>query len=158
MDIVTALSNYDLPKIRRFQAETAAPDLAAIPGDRGLPFFGHMFSFLKDFHGWLDQQHARHGPVFKLRSPIGEIVFLLGPESNELVLKNDDKVFSNFLAWDITFKGLFDNNLLERDFSDHKQKRRILQAAFKREAIEQHLAMMSPVLRAGIGDLRVANR
>ncbi|QFU75404.1 cytochrome P450 [Halioglobus maricola] len=153
MNIETALANYDLPKIRQYQEKTPRADLAKIPGSRGLPFFGHMFPFLKDFHKLLDQEHARHGPVFKQKSPLGEMVFLLGPEANELVLKNEDKLFSNFLAWDVTFKGLFDNNLLERDFSDHKQKRRILQAAFKREAIVQHLAIMSPVLKAGISQL-----
>ena len=154
IDIVAALTNYDLPKIRKFQKVTPAPDLSHIPGDRGLPFFGQMFPLLKDFHGWVDQQYAKHGPVFKQKSPLGEIVFLLGPEANELVLKNTSKIFSNFLAWDLTFKGLFDNNLLERDFADHKQKRRILQAAFKREAIEKHLSMMCPILKAGISELQ----
>ncbi len=156
-DIVAALSSYDLPEIRRFQQETPAPVLSHIPGGGGLPFFGQMFALLKDLHGWLDREHAKHGPVFKQKSPIGEIVFLLGPEANELVLRNEDRMFSNFLAWDITFRGLFDNNLLERDFADHKQKRRILQAAFKREAIEGHLELMSPVLRAGIEALPSGN-
>lgn len=157
IDIVEALTTYDLPEIRKYQQITPAADLAHIPGDRGLPYFGQMFSMLKDFHAWLNQQYAKHGPVFKQNNPIGEIVFLLGPEANEFVLKNASKIFSNFLAWDVTFKGLFDNNLLERDFADHKQKRRILQAAFKREAIETHLSIMSPILRSGISELQSGN-
>ncbi len=153
IDIVNALDQYDLPRIRDFQKITPAPDLSHIPGDRGLPFFGQMFPLLRDFHRWLDRQYAKHGPVFKQQNPLGELVFLLGTEANEMVLKNESRTFSNFLAWDVTFRGLFDNNLLERDFSDHKRKRRILQAAFKREAIETHLKMMSPILRSGINQL-----
>ncbi len=153
MGIETALSNYDLDAIRRYQKQTPAPNLSHIPGGNGLPFFGQMFPFLRNFHDWMTQQQAQYGPVFKQRNPLGEIVFLLGADANELVLKNKDKIFSNFLAWNPTFDGLFNNSVLERDFADHKQKRRILQAAFKREAIERHLAMMSPVLRSGVNTL-----
>jgi len=75
---------------------------------------------------------------------------MLGPEANRLIFQNEDKIFSNFLAWDNTFRNLFDNNLLERDFADHKAQRKVLQAAFKRPAIEGHIEIMTPMIRAGI--------
>ncbi|MCG8317508.1 MAG: cytochrome P450 [Pseudomonadales bacterium] len=152
-DITEALAKYDLPAIRRYQDSVAAPDLSHIPGDYGMPVLGNMYWFLKDVHKWWNQQYQKHGPVFKMRSPMGELVFLMGPEANSLVFQNKDKIFSNFLAWDITFNNLFDNNLLERDFANHKAQRKILQAAFKRPAIIAHMEMMNPLLSDGIDKL-----
>lgn len=145
-----ALSRFDKRAIRRFQQETVQPDLGHIPGTSGMPYFGHLYWFLSDVHAWLDRQYAQHGPVFRFRAPMGESVFLLGPDANRLVFQNEDQLFSNFLAWDTIFNSLFDNNLLERDFANHKAHRRILQSAFKRQAIEGHIEIMNPLLRDGI--------
>lgn len=145
-----ALSTFDKQALRKFQRDTDRADIRHIPGGTGMPFFGHLYWFLKDVHSWLDKQYAKHGPVFRFKGPMGESVFLLGPEANQLVFQNEDKLFSNFLAWDIIFNTLFDNNLLERDFANHKAHRRILQSAFKRQAIEGHIDIMNPLLRDGI--------
>lgn len=146
-----ALANFDKRAIRKLQSQTRKPDLGHIPGGSGMPYFGHMYWFVTDVHRWLDKQYAQHGPVFKFNAPgVGDTVFLLGPEANQLVFQNEDKKFSNFLAWDTVFATLFDNNLLERDFANHKAHRRILQSAFKRQAIEGHIDIMNPLLKNGI--------
>ena len=149
LKIYQALSSFDLPKIRNYQKRTKSADISHLPGDKGMPFLGHTYWYLTDLHRFLERQYTAHGPVFKMRSPLLQPVCLLGPEANRLVFQNEDKVFSNFLAWDNTFRNLFDNNLLERDFADHKKQRKILQQAFKRPAIEGHMEIMNPVLRNG---------
>jgi len=151
-DIFKALSNFDLPAIRRYQKNTKAPNLAHIPGDRGAPVIGHTYRLLKDVEGMLDRQYARYGPVFRIRllSGLGDLIFLIGPDANRMLLQNEDKIFSNFLAYDPSSTGLIDNHLLERDFADHKAQRRILQLAFKRPAIEGHMALMNPLIKAGV--------
>ncbi len=149
-EIREALSKFDLPTIRRFQRNTKSADITHLPGDRGMPILGHVYWFQKELHAWLNREYAKHGPVFKVRAPLLDGVFLLGPEANELVLKNDNNRFSNFLAWDNTFRNLFDNNLLERDFANHKAQRRVLQLAFKRQAIEGHMKLMNPMLDQGV--------
>ncbi len=149
-EIYQALANYDKPAIRRYQRRTPMADLSHLPGTWGVPFFGHLYWMLKDVHAWMDRQYAEYGPVFRSRSPRLDSVFLLGPEANQLVFQNEEGIFSNFLAWDQVFRTLFDNNLLERDFADHKANRRILQSAFKRPAIEGHMELMNPMLRDGI--------
>ncbi|MFK7978262.1 MAG: cytochrome P450 [Halioglobus sp.] len=146
-----ALGNFDKRAIRNYRAKAGKPDLSHIPGGKGMPYFGHMYWFVSDVHRWLDKQYEQHGPVFKFNAPgVGDTVFLLGPEANQLVLQNENKLFSNFLAWDTVFATLFDNNLLERDFANHKAHRRILQSAFKRHAIEGHIDIMNPLLKNGI--------
>jgi len=149
-DIVESLSTFDLPKIREYQKRTKLGKLSHIPGGAGLPFIGHTYWFLTDSHAWINRQYAKNGPVFRAKTPILDMVMLLGPEANKLVFKNEGKVFSNFLAWDNTFENLFDNALMERDFAGHKKERKVLQQAFKRPAIESHIQIMSPALRAGI--------
>ena len=149
-DIIKSLSNFDLAKIREFQKRIKPSKLSHLPGGSGLPLIGHTYWFLKDSHAWLDQKYAKSGPVFRAKTPILDMVMLLGPEANQLVFRNENKIFSNFLAWDNTFRNLFDNNLLERDFSDHKKQRKVLQQAFKRPAIEGHMKIMNPELKKGI--------
>ncbi|MCG8670135.1 MAG: cytochrome P450, partial [Pseudomonadales bacterium] len=132
IDISEALSSYDQTAIRRFQKRTKRPSDQHIPGGTGLPIVGHLYPFMYNLHEWLDQQYQEYGPVFRFRTPIINGVYLIGPEANKFVLQNEGKIFSNYLAWEPTFESLFDNNLLQRDFRDHKTQRKILQQAFKR--------------------------
>ena len=125
-----ALANHDVREIRRFQRRTMQPDLSHLPGDNGWPILGHTFHFLAKLHEHMNNQYRRHGPIFVSKTMLLDSVFLLGPDANRLVFKNEGKQFSNFLAWNNTFANLFDNNILERDFTSHKTHRKVLQAAF----------------------------
>jgi cytochrome P450 len=150
LDIQAALSNDDKKSIREYQKRVGKPDIRHIPGGDGLPFFGHFFPFISDVHGWFDAQYKQFGPVFKFKSPIIDAVVLIGPEANKLAFQNDGKIFSNFLAWNPTLDNLFPDNLLQRDFNDHKVQRKTLQSAFKRPAIEGHMELMNPMLKSGL--------
>ncbi|OUR94089.1 hypothetical protein A9Q81_14890 [Gammaproteobacteria bacterium 42_54_T18] len=141
-------------EIKKFQKSATRPSLKHLPGDTGWPFIGHIYPFLTNLHGWLDKQYQAHGPVIQFNTPIISGVYLIGPEANKLVLQNQGKLFSNYLAWEPTFESLFDNNVLQRDFKDHKTQRKILQQAFKRNAIEGHIELMNPLLNQGIHQLK----
>jgi len=149
-EIFKALSNYDLPAIQQYKVKTKKPNLNHIPGGSGLPLVGHAIAGIINLHKWINTQYAKHGNVFRFNIPVAPGVMILGPEANKLIFKNEGKLFSNHLAWEYAFRGLFENNILQRDFSDHKKLRKILQAAFKREAIEGHMAIMNPLLKEGI--------
>ena len=158
MDISQALADHDIRTARRYFNAHGRPDLSGLPGDRGWPYLGHAPATLRDVHGFLDRQYARYGKVFSLHGPRADAVFMLGPEANELLLKNEDKSFSNFLAWDMTFANIFDNNVLERDFTGHKRHRRILQSAFRRPSIEGHIEIMDPLTQRGLDPLNEPGR
>jgi len=152
-DIQYALAQNDTPAIRRYQRNASKPDLRHIPGNTGLPIIGNAHNLLFRFEDYINNSYKKYGPIFKFKS-IGTIgtegVWLLGPEANKLVLQNQGKKFSNYFGWNIAFKGLFDNALLEQDFNNHKANRKILQAAFKKEAVQSHMEIMSPILKNGI--------
>jgi cytochrome P450 len=158
MAITEALANHDIKTARRYFKAHGRPDLSGIPGDRGWPYLGHVPAFLTDVHKLLNRQYERYGEVFILNGPRTEGVFMLGPDANELLLKNENQLFSNFLAWDLSFADVFDNNVLEMDFSGHKRHRKILQLAFKRPSIEGHIEIMGPMIQREIADLPVGSR
>lgn len=149
-DIVEALSNFDVPAIKHYQKTQSSPDLNHLPGGRGWPFLGHTYWFLANMQHWMRSQYDQHGQVFRFKMPAWDSVMLCGPEANRLVLQNENKIFSNYLAWGPIFRTLFDNSVLERDFADHKTMRKTLQLAFKRQAIEGHMELMNPLLKNGI--------
>lgn len=149
-EIVNALSVMDKAEIRKFRKSVPKVDLSNIPGDNGMPFLGHMYWFIRDIRHWAERQYNKYGPVFKFKTPLVESVFLLGPEANRLLLQNESKIFSNYLSWGPTFTGIFDNAVLARDFNYHKKTRKLLQLAFKRPAIEDHMQLMNPALKDGI--------
>lgn len=150
--ISEALANHDIQTARRYFKENR-PDISHIPGHTGLPILGNVPAFLKDAHKLMNDRYKKHGKVFKFHAPLNDGVFLIGTEANKLLLQNEDKLFSNFLAWDLTFANIFDNNVLERDFSSHKSHRKILQLAFKRPAIEDHIELMNPMMAQGVNNL-----
>ena len=150
-----ALSEYDIASIRALHRRLPASDVRHIPGGGGLPLLGHGVSLIVDTHKWLNERHEKYGKVFRLNVPAlneggGGAVMLLGPDANQLVFQNEGQQFSNYLAWHKNFRGLFDDNLLQRDFRDHKTLRRTLQSAFRREAIEGHMELLNPHLRDGL--------
>jgi cytochrome P450 len=153
--ISESLARHDTTAARQYFRAKGKPDLSHIPGDRGWPWLGHVPAFLRDVHQLMDRQYARYGDVFLFTGPLNRGVMLLGPDANELLFKNEHKRFSNFLAWDPTFCNIFDNNVLEMDFSGHKSHRKILQLAFKRPSIEGHIELMNPMLVEGFEQLPV---
>lgn len=148
--IEDALAKHDVEQIHAIANNLAKPDLSHIPGEKGLPLAGQFFHFVTDSHNLVNRLASKYGEVFRFYSFHREIVFMMGPAANELVFKNENKLFSNFLAWDEIFDGIFDNNLLERDFSNHKYHRKILQLAFKRNAIEGYVESMNPKVQKAL--------
>lgn len=149
-DLAEALSNFDKNSIKRIKKRVKKPNLEHIPASKGMPLFGHIFWFVSNSRKWLDDQYRQFGPVFKFKALNEEVVFLLGPDANRLLLQNEDKIFSNFLAYGPTIDRLLDDNVLALDFSHHKTIRKTLQAAFKRHAVEGHIELMNPIIQQGI--------
>lgn len=151
-EIVEALSKFDKAAISRIMKKTSAPCLDHIPGSKGLPILGHTPWFARNMHKWMDGEYAKFGPVFKLKAGNKEVVMMVGADANRLLLQNEDKIVSNFLAYGPTIRNLLDNNVLSLDFAHHKTTRKSLQVAFKRAAVEGHIALMNPMIKAGIED------
>lgn len=134
----------------RLYSRYPSRDIGHIPGDSGAPLIGDTLHFLRDLKGLTGEKYRDHGAVFRVNTFFQHTIVMLGPQANEAVLKDSAHYFSNALAWNPTLDRIFPNGLMLKDFDDHKHDRRVLQAAFRRPAMESCIETMSPQLAAAV--------
>ncbi len=117
--------------------------LKAIPGESGLPVFGHTLRFMRDCNSLFDDMHNKYGSVYYNKFLSHRAVHLLSPEGNEFVLLDRENNFSSRLAWNRALKALFPNGLMLRDGDDHRYHRRLMGAPFKAAALEHYVERMN---------------
>lgn len=125
-------------------------NIAHLPGDNGMPVFGYTFEFLRDFPGLIKRKSEQYGEVFRYKVLFQDAINLMGPDANEFLLKDTHHNFSSKLAWDVVLEKIFPNGLMLRDFENHRFHRKLLQSAFKKEAMVGYVDKMNPGLSEGI--------
>jgi cytochrome P450 len=125
--------------------------LSHIPGDEGWPVIGRTLAVLADPKGEVERMAAKYGHVYRTRV-LGETsITALGPEANELVLFDQNRLFSSTHGWGTILGRLFPRGLMLLDFDEHRLHRRALSVAFKSGPMKSYLG----ALDAGISQ-RVA--
>ena len=124
--------------------------LAHIPGDDGWPIVGHTLLLLADPKGFVEQRARRYGPVYRSRAFGQANVSLLGPEANELVLFDSQKLFSSALGWGTLLDRLFPRGLMLLDFDEHRLHRRALSVAFKSGPMQSYLSQLNAGIAKGL--------
>ncbi len=128
--------------------------LAHIPGSNGLPLIGSTLQVLADPKGYYEALAARHGLVMRVNI-LGETgVQLLGPEANELVLFDQQRLFSAQLGWGRFLDRVFPRGLLTLDFEEHRLQRRALAVAFKAGPLRAYLATLDTGIAAAVARWR----
>ncbi len=122
-----------------------------IPGNYGLPFVGNTFKLLADPIAFSENMAARYGPVYRNRALGGIGVNLLGPDANELVLFDRDKIFSSEQGWGPVLNLLFPRGLMLMDFDKHRADRKTLSVAFKPEPMRHYATELDAGIEAAIG-------
>ncbi|MGY2734349.1 cytochrome P450 [Sphingomonas sp. UYP23] len=113
-------------------------DIRDIHGEDGLPFVGNTFRMLKDPVRFGRHMIDSYGPVFRNNAFGGPTVSLIGPEANELVLFDRDRVFSSEQGWGPLLNLLFPRGLMLMDFDKHRADRRVMSVAFKPEPMRHY--------------------
>lgn len=134
--------------------EIKPTDLKHIPGNLGLPFLGNFFPFIKDATQFYEGRKAKHGDIFKIKTPWGLSVVLCHPMANKLILVENGKATSNQEAWEHSIGELFPNGLMLMDGEQHKYHRGIMQDAFKKEPIQGYVDIMPKIIINEIAILR----
>ena len=128
----------------------------ALPGNDGPPLLGHAVAFFGDPLRFARERHARFGAVSRL-SFFGKAgALLIGPDANQLVTKDDARIFSSVLAYEPFMKDFFPGTLGVKDFDDHARHRRILQSAFHRKSLVSYLETLNPLAAEQVGSLPAA--
>jgi cytochrome P450 len=129
--------------------------VAAIPGEDGLPLIGNTLRMLRDPVGFGYRMVSTYGRIFRNNAFGGPTVSLMGPEANELVLFDRDKLFSSEQGWGPLLNLLFPRGLMLMDFEKHRADRKVLSVAFKPEPMRHYAESLNAgVARivAGWGD------
>ena len=118
-------------------------DIGHIPGSDGLPVVGNTLAILSGPSEFGRRMTARYGPVWRDRVFGARQVVLQGPDANELVLFDRDKLFSSEQGWGPLLNLLFPRGLMLMDFEHHRADRRVLAAAFKPDPMRHYAAVMN---------------
>jgi cytochrome P450 len=147
---VQALGQAGAPAYGAPPAPTSSAALSHIPGEDGWPILGHTLPLLADPKGFVERRARRYGLVHRSRAFGHSNVSLLGPEANELVLLDPDKIFSSGLGWDVILGRLFPRGLMLLDFDEHRLHRRALSVAFKSGPMQSYLNELNGGIARGI--------
>jgi cytochrome P450 len=123
--------------------------LDAIPGEDGWPIVGTTLRQLADPDGFARAMIAKHGPVYRTRSFGQRGVDLIGPDANELVLFDRDRLFSNEQGWGPILNLLFPRGLMLMDHEAHRIDRRALSVAFKPEPMKAYADLLNRDIASG---------
>ena len=126
--------------------------LKSIPGDSGFPLVGHTFSTIRNPVRWGLRRYKRFGEISWARAYGIKLVNLVGPDANQFLLQNKGDVFSNNQGWDFFIGKFFTRGIMLLDFEEHRQHRRIMQAAFKKNALVEYLKEMNPGIERGVSE------
>jgi len=119
---------------------------AVTPGSTGLPLIGHTLEFVRDARGLCRRMMARHGASFRLQI-LGAPMLVIGePELIREVLLDREREYSNRLGWHLAIGELFRGGLMLRDFEEHHAHRRIMQTAFRPQALAGYLDLLNPIV------------
>jgi cytochrome P450 len=135
----------------------AAAQLREIPGDPGWPLLGRSLEFLRHFDTAIRGRYERYGEVSWTNGFGQRFVALLGPDANQFVYQNRGDLFAS-AGWEFFLADFFHRGLMLLDFDEHRMHRRIMQAAFTRDALAGYLRLMNPGIEAGIAVWQAGDR
>lgn len=125
-------------------------ELRHIPGSDGPWIVGHTFDFIASPIEFARRQLATYGPVSRTRFLFERTLNLISADANEFVLLDRAGNFSAHLGWEPTLGQLFPRGLMLRDGDDHRYHRRLMQPAFRKEALAGYLARMNPRIGSAV--------
>jgi cytochrome P450 len=117
-----------------------------LPGERGMPIFGHTFTLLKDPEGFHKKMKEKYGPVYRSNAFFRDSISLGGPEAAEFLLMDKARNFSSEKGWAPYLERLFPRGLMLMDFDEHKAHRHIMATAFKTEPMKGYLDRLNDAM------------
>ncbi len=127
-----------------------------VPGDDGWPVIGHTLQALADPKAFFEKRADRFGLVFRADILDETCVYLLGPDANELVLLDPQRLFSSRLGWAGIMDRVFPSGLIMMDFDAHRLHRRALSVAFKAGPLRSYLHALDAGISARVAAWRDA--
>jgi cytochrome P450 len=137
------LAGTHLPAAAAPIPQVGAKDLAHIPGESGWPILGNTLRAVRDPIAFTNSMHAKYGSVYRNHLLGIHGVTLLGPEANEFVLFDQQRLFSSSMGWAPVLELLFPRGLMLLDFDEHRLHRKALSVAFKSGPMKSYLRQLN---------------
>ena len=150
------------PEILRLVGDVGRPergydiptDTRHIPGNDGLlAGLASLWGWMRHGHHHLQTQAKKHGPLYRGQVGADKFVFVADPKLAGEVLRNGDNAWSTALGWLVQFGGITDGPMdspITLDFGPHRDVRKLLQPAFKAEALESYVNAAVPLFESAI--------
>lgn len=119
-------------------------EISRVPG---LPGLGNTVAFLRDARSLLMHSQATYGDVFEVHVLGQPVTVLLSPEATREVYIDRSENFSSEIGWSYTIGPMFHHGLMLRDFDDHHLHRRVMQYAFRRQALAGYMDRVNGLAR-----------
>jgi cytochrome P450 len=121
--------------------------VSQIPQVPGVPVLGNTVEFLRDARGLVLRGQAAHGDAFGVRVLGQPATVLMSPEATKAVYIDRAENFSSEIGWSFTIGPMFARGLMLRDFEDHRLHRRVMQHAFRRQALAGYMEQVNALAR-----------
>jgi len=125
---------------------TGLVNVKELPAPRGLPLLGHVREVLRHPGQFLLDGYHAHGPIFRLRVFGIEIVALLGPDANRLILAGSRECFSHAEGYAMT-RAVLGDGLLFQDGVVHRRNRTLMTPAFHAKGVQRYFEEMTALAR-----------
>ena len=126
-------------------------ELAHLPGMQPTRFkMWRTIKFLQNPLGAMRSLVEDYGSVYRRQDFGGWGVSLIGPDANELVMFNKDRIFSSDLGWTPVLELLFPRGLMLMDFEEHRIHRKTLSVAFKTEPMQHYFSQLEAGIARGL--------
>ncbi|ROS01822.1 cytochrome P450 [Sinobacterium caligoides] len=141
---------------KEYQTAPDNRDLSHIPGADGLPYIGKGLKFIFSLDTLAQQHYDKFGEVSRVRALNQAWLMVLGADNWQRILLDREKNFSTKKGYESSLGDFYPDGLLLRDHDEHKLQRRLLQKAFKTQAMKGYITQMTPVLQRKIAAVDVS--
>ncbi len=97
----------------------------------------------------ISEAYEKYGPIFRANYfDHMDIVYMVGPQANKLVMVDQRQKFSNFIGWGRIFGvvQMFGRGLLSMDGAEHDQQRKLMNPAFSVSYMKNYLPLMHRIV------------
>ncbi|HWE60869.1 MAG TPA: cytochrome P450 [Chloroflexota bacterium] len=109
-----------------------------------IPYVALSEDYWRDRGPLLARLYEERGPIVRTSLARADVVFLLGPAANQIVLQTQRHAFSHRRGWDRVFgDAISPPNLLTMDNPEHDWHRRILHPAFAVRRLDDYLPLIT---------------
>ena len=92
------------------------------------------------------EHYCQYGPISKASLTFQKYVLALGPEYIQQTMLDSNQSFSARMGYDAPLGDFFAGGLLMQSFDEHKFHRRIMQTAFKIDAMRNYVDLMHLII------------